>query len=148
MASYATITLYNDGSGNYSAFVIDAPAVRPSGGTRLTQASYTQNATQTENPVPITGATNATPIVITAVAHGYTAGDTVYVAGVGGNTAANGMFIVGTVPTADTFQLQDSVGNAAYTSGGTVRRIAKAKNFWDALENAVTAYQNYRSANG
>lgn len=71
----------------------------------------------------ITGATNATPIVVTATSHGFTNGDIVYVDKVGGNLAANGLWQVGSAAT-NTFQLLDwssaanSVGSAAYTSGG------------------------------
>jgi len=66
----------------------------------------------------ITGATNAAPIVITSVAHGLSTGNRVKVASVGGNTAANGSFTV-TRLTADTYSLDGSTGNGAYTSGGT-----------------------------
>ena len=66
----------------------------------------------------INNATNATPIVITATAHGYLTGDKVYIKDVGGNTAANGLFTVTRV-TDDTFSLDSSAGNGAYTSGGT-----------------------------
>lgn len=71
--------------------------------------------------VDITGASNATPIVITAASHGLTTGDHVTIASVGGNTAANGVFKV-TVLTSGTFSLDGSTGNAAYTSGGTISR--------------------------
>lgn len=65
-------------------------------------------------------ATNATPIVIqTSVPHLYASGDNVYVSGVGGNTAANGIFTI-TVVDADHFELDGSVGNGAYTAGGVV----------------------------
>lgn len=66
----------------------------------------------------ITGATNAAPIVITAVAHGLTTGMKVTITGVLGNTAANGTFTI-IVLTADTFSLTGSTGNGAYTSAGT-----------------------------
>ena len=66
----------------------------------------------------ITGATNATPIVITSTAHGLTTGTVVTIASVGGNTAANGTWTI-TVLTANTFSLNNSTGNASYTSGGT-----------------------------
>ena len=66
----------------------------------------------------ITGATNATPIVITDVAHGLKTGNIVTITGVGGNPAANGTFTV-TYVTDDTYSLDSSVGNGAYTSGGT-----------------------------
>jgi hypothetical protein len=75
----------------------------------------------------ITGATNASPIVITATSHGFSNGDLVYIDGVGGNLAANGLWQI-TGVTTNTFQLTiaDSfqnaganvVGSAAYTSGG------------------------------
>ena len=68
----------------------------------------------------ITGATNATPISITCTAHGYSTGDTVVITGVGGNTNANGTWEI-TSTGANTFTLDGSAGNAAYTSGGTVR---------------------------
>lgn len=68
----------------------------------------------------ITGATNATPISITCTAHGYSTGDTVVITGVAGNTNANGTWEI-TSTGANTFTLDGSAGNAAYTSGGTVR---------------------------
>lgn len=75
-------------------------------------------------PKTITGATNATPVVITSVGHGLKSGDGVEQSNVGGNTAANGDFFV-TRLTADTYSLQDLdhvnvAGGGAYTSGGTV----------------------------
>ena len=66
----------------------------------------------------ITGATNATPIVITQVAHGYVTGAVVTIASVGGNTGANGTFKILKL-TADTYSLVGSVGSGVYTSGGT-----------------------------
>lgn len=66
----------------------------------------------------VTGATNATPIEITATAHGLTTGQTVTIAGVLGNTAANGTWQI-TRTGANTFTLNTSVGNGAYVSGGT-----------------------------
>lgn len=68
----------------------------------------------------ITGATNATPIVITSNAHSVVTGQGVTVGSVGGNTAANGNFIA-TYIDANTFSLVGSAGNGAYTSGGTWR---------------------------
>lgn len=69
----------------------------------------------------VTGATNASPIVITTAAHGFATGDVVTLASVGGNTNANGTFRV-TVLSSTTFSLDGSAGNAAYTSGGTVAK--------------------------
>lgn len=65
----------------------------------------------------ITAASNASPIVITSAAHGLSTGTRVTISGVGGNTAANDTFVV-TVVSADTFSLDSSTGNGAYTSGG------------------------------
>jgi hypothetical protein len=66
----------------------------------------------------ITAATNATPISITSTAHGFSTGNTIKVSGVLGNTNANGTWVI-TVVDANTFTLNGSKGNAAYTSGGT-----------------------------
>lgn len=69
----------------------------------------------------ISAATNATPIEITVTfAHYLTTGDEVYIADVGGNTAANGTMWAVTVVNSTKFTLDTSVGNGAYTSGGTV----------------------------
>lgn len=67
----------------------------------------------------ITGATNATPIVITVAANsGLKTGDRLAIAGITGNTGANGEWPLEAV-TATTFRLMGSVGNGVY--GGTPR---------------------------
>jgi hypothetical protein len=72
----------------------------------------------------ITGATNATPIVVTtSAAHGVVDVSYATVAGVLGNTAANGSWVVERVTTT-TLLLRNSVGNAAYTSGGTLTKLS------------------------
>jgi hypothetical protein len=70
--------------------------------------------------VPITGATNATPIVIStvAVSHGLTTGAKVVISDVAGNTAANGTWTITVVDTQH-FSLDTSVGNGAYVNGGS-----------------------------
>ena len=73
-------------------------------------------------PSFITAATNASPIVLTAVAHGMSTGDTGLVAGVLGNTAANGTWTVTRVD-ADHLSLNGSTGNGSYTSGGTIAKL-------------------------
>jgi hypothetical protein len=65
----------------------------------------------------ITGATNLSPITISETAHKYHTGDRVTIAGCVGNTAANGTFIV-TYVGADSYSLDGSTGNGAWTSGG------------------------------
>ena len=68
----------------------------------------------------VVAASNATPVVITTGStSGVVTGDQVVIADVTGNTAANGTFFV-TILTPTTFELDGSVGNGAYTTGGTV----------------------------
>lgn len=85
----------------------------------------------TETAVNITGATQANPCVITAVAHGYSNGDEVYISGILGMTQLNGRnFKVANV-TANTFSLLymdaatnvNSAGFTAYSSAGTAEKI-------------------------
>jgi len=87
----------------------------------------------------VTGATNATPIVITSAAHGYANGDIVTIKGVGGNTAANGEYKVASVAT-NTFALTNVTtganiaGNGAYTSGGIIMATGVAGPFSELTE--------------
>jgi hypothetical protein len=72
----------------------------------------------------VTGATNASPIVIqTSAAHGLTSGDSVRVAGVQGNAGANGTWVA-TVVDSTHFSMLGSVGSGAYTTGGTAQSLA------------------------
>jgi hypothetical protein len=86
---------------------------------------YMNNGLITLASVSITGATAANPVVITAVAHGYSNGDRVIIAGVLGMTELNNReFTVANV-TANTFELSGVNGTTytAYSSGGTVSKI-------------------------
>ena len=56
-------------------------------------------------------------IAITSALHGLTTGSYVTVSGVGGNTGANGSFIITKVDD-NSFTLDSSTGVAPYTSGG------------------------------
>ena len=79
-----------------------------SGDPSNTSSSTTKN---------IDGATNASPIVVTtSTAHGFYTGDRVRVAGVAGNTAANGDWSI-VVTGSTTLQLVGSTGNGAYSAG-------------------------------
>jgi hypothetical protein len=72
----------------------------------------------------VSGATNASPIVITtSTSHTFHDGDTVVIASVGGNTAANGTWTI-SVLTSTTFELDGSTGSGAYTSGGTATDVS------------------------
>jgi hypothetical protein len=86
----------------------------------------------------ITGATNASPIVITISSHGYTTGQKVAIQGVGGNTAANGVWTI-TVVDSNTFSLDGSTGNGAYTSGGTCVNLTLDEDLADIPEGARVA---------
>jgi hypothetical protein len=91
----------------------------------------------------ITGATNASPIVITSANHKLSTGTRVTIAGVGGNTAANGDFQV-TAIDANTFSLNGSTGNGAYTSGGTWHTTGLYDiNYTPTGTNGFAAGQNY-----
>lgn len=83
--------------------------------------------------IPLTDASNASPIAITSAFHGLQTGDRVQIAGVTGNLAANGVWTV-TRTGQDTFTLDQSVGTAPYTNGGTFQLITGV----NALERAVT----------
>ena len=72
----------------------------------------------------VTGASNTTPIVITTATNYLQTGDLVDIAGVTGNTAANGTDWSVTVLGPTTFQLDGSVGNGAWAGGGTVKNAA------------------------
>lgn len=84
----------------------------------------------------ITGATNATPIVITCATHSLADGDPVTIASVGGNTNANGDYyakVTGYSTTTfgvytDKALTTPKAGNSAYTSGGTVARLFRLPN--------------------
>lgn len=90
----------------------------------LTGGTWTLNGQTRGTTGSITGATNATPIEITDTAHGYETGAGVVISGVTGNTAANGTWWI-TKTGANTYTLDNSVGNGTYGSGGTrVSRLA------------------------
>lgn len=70
-------------------------------------------------PVAVTSSTDATPIIVTATAHGFVTGDIVFIYGHTTNVAANGIYKV-TRLTANTFSLQDQFtgANIAGSAGG------------------------------
>jgi hypothetical protein len=92
----------------------------------------------------ITGATNATPIVVTATAHGFTNGDLVFIDAVAGNLAANGLWKIAN-QAANTFELTNpvsggnAVGSAAYTSGGYAVNMGPSASGdnWDDFDGAL-----------
>ena len=77
-----------------------------------------------EGGIPISGATNADPIVITSNNHGLSTGDLVVIEDVQGNTAANGTFTVTRVDD-NQFSLDGGKGNNNYSGGGKFSRAKK-----------------------
>lgn len=96
----------------------------------------------TEDSVNITGATNANPLVLHTIAHGYSVGEWVYISGMSGMTELNGLtWIVNTVPDTDHITLTDLFGNVvdsssfgAYTSGGSTERIYTVVSPYNAVD--------------
>ena len=127
-ANFQAIKTFCD---NLEANLSGIPILRADGSVDLT-------ALQKYKAAIISGATNATPIVITSVGNGRVTGDIVLISDVLGNTAANGIFTITRI-TDDTFSLDGSVGNGAYTSGGNIYIMPKSnedlvpKKYVDAL---------------
>jgi hypothetical protein len=95
----------------------------------------------------VSAASNATPIVLT-VDNGssWANGDLAYVAGVNGNTNANGTFF--TTVSSNALTLIGSAGNAAFSSSpnGRARKILKGNSFHVALATAMAAIFNDKAA--
>lgn len=88
--------------------------------------------------LPITGATNATPIVLT-IPQGLlvASGQALVVSGVGGNTAANGTWNTVTVVDSTHVSLNGSIGSGAYTSGGSAAPLTPWR--WGLLRLGTSA---------
>lgn len=104
-------------------------------------------------PFTITGASNATPIVLTTSPHSVADVTAVNVAGVLGNLAANGLWVAHRVD-ATHLVLRGSVGSGAYTSGGTVIpvcafiKIAELRDLQDAGVQATLVDVSAHDGNG
>ena len=98
-------------------------------------------------PLTITGATNATPIVCTTAAHGYSVGDQVYIEGGTTMTSVNGLWRIASVPLTTTFSLTGSIGNGVYdASSATVIRVDIPEPIRQAIKIMVSdMYENRES---
>lgn len=78
------------------------------------------NATSTRSTATISGATTANPCVVTALSHGFSDGDLIYIDDVVGMTQINNRLFTVASATTDTFQLSgvNSSTFTAYSSGG------------------------------
>jgi len=91
----------------------------------------------------ITYATNASPIVITAPGHLRETGDSVSIAGVNGNTATNGRWVVTKID-ADTLSLTGSTGNGAYIDGGAILGNCRALHRWRTPTDQIPTKVEYK----
>lgn len=82
-------------------------------------AVYIQDDDATTSAITITGITAANPGVVTSTAHGRLEGDVGTFAAIGGMTQLNGTTGIVANPTANTFEIGNTTGFTAYTSGGT-----------------------------
>ena len=90
----------------------------------------------TEATKSITAATSANPVVITSAGHGYSNGDRVFIASVGGMTELNNREFTVANKTTDTFELSGINGSAftTYTSGGTCGKIVEVTTTYSVTE--------------
>ena len=91
---------------------------------------FSDGAPVVEAAENISGITNANPSVLTITGHGYSGGDWIVIAGVGGMTELNGNFYIVQNVTTNTIEITDLFGTyinttsfPAYTSGGTASRV-------------------------
>lgn len=112
LSTLPQFALYSPAAGTYTQddVGIDKPL------TPITIAAVTAGA----NYRTVSGATNASPIMITTGDdHLLYTGQEVVISGVGGNTAANGTWTI-TKKDNNEFSLNGSTGNGVYTAGGTI----------------------------
>lgn len=102
-----------------------------------TKTLDTENWSQTTGS--ISGATNATPVVLTlSLGHGLSSGDLVGIAGMGGLTSLNGKVWQLASVGATSATVIGSAGNGAYTSGGTWYKVSGLTPPTVATQNGVT----------
>jgi hypothetical protein len=130
--------------------------------TAVLPDTFEESLAGLETTKAITGATQANPCELTSVAHGYSTGDEITIAGVVGMTQLNGITVTITKTGANTYTLDgiNSTAYTAYSSGGTSARTyaridsaatptAAAPNIisWTAVSGALE-YNVYKETNG
>ena len=90
----------------------------------------------TEATTAITAATKADPVVVTAVSHGLSNGDRVYITNVTGMTQLNNREFTVANKTTNTFELSgiDGTGFDTYSSGGAVGKIVEVTTTYSVTE--------------
>jgi Protein of unknown function (DUF2586)/Ubiquitin-activating enzyme E1 FCCH domain len=89
----------------------------------------------TVSTIAVTGASTTSPIVITTASNTLATGQVVTLAAVGGQTGANGTFVI-TVLSPTTFSLNGSTSVSSWTSGGTVQ--PKGQSFFGTGTSIIT----------
>lgn len=143
----AMITFMPVDLGAQEVSLSDGPPMTPitrlkfyDGSSNLEYVCYARSVRFSPTTLTVTGATNLSPITITTSAnHGLRTGARVTITGVGGNTAANGIWII-TYASDTTFTLNGSTGNGTYTTGGTVSTYAPRSNvaIWAIKKNVYS----------
>jgi hypothetical protein len=95
----------------------------------------------------ISGATNATPIVITSTAHGLTNNDRIFITGVLGNTAANGAFQIYS-SAANYFSIRAVVDISDASNETPIKITATAHGFSTGNQVIVSGVLGNTNANG
>jgi hypothetical protein len=110
------------------------------------EAFFVDSGLTYDSPIDITGATQANPVVVTAPSHGFSNGDYVLISDVLGMEELNGNTYVVRNKTANTFELEDTEGNAvdgsafdAYVADGLVRKyVTVISGLWHLEGQSVT----------
>lgn len=89
-----------------------------------------------DEPKPITGSTQADPVVISAISHGFSDGDVVRIDEIVGMAELNGRDFTIANTTENTFELsgEDGTGHETYVSGGVVRKLVTVIDGLDHLD--------------
>ena len=124
--SYFALSAYQLLLDETPSIILSSPITRVLVQSSAVTGVVTVTVANASGPVPgvsnlgVSGATNANPIEIhTSNPHGLSTSDYVEISGVLGNTSANGQWQITVVDTTH-FTLNGSIGNGAYSGGGTV----------------------------
>ena len=115
------------------------PGLRDTEG--LDEAFFLDSGLSLDNPIDITGATQANPVVITAPSHGLSNGDAAKIRDIVGMTELNGRSYTAANVTTDTLELTgvDGTTYSTYVSGGTIREEVTAVSGLNHLEGETVS---------
>lgn len=146
MASYYISLVDTTGSGGPYQVLVQRGGTAPViGSGAVLQLPFIENNQATPvQSATFTGASNATPIVVTAT-NTFNNGDEVTVVGSVGNTGANGTFTVSSVSSSG-FTLNNSVGNGSWTAGGVATKLVPTAPIYIAAMAGMRAVLNDKAA--